>query len=72
MLLEARNAHEQEQIRSLLRSVFDEADAQLEAGATQLSVNSAEPEDGEVFRAVVTSELLTEPRVISVRDAEND
>lgn len=72
MRLEVRNEHEQAQIRSLFRSVFEAVDGQLEAGATQLVAETVEPQEGELFRAVVRSELMTEPKVISVRDSEND
>lgn len=70
--LEARTEHEQIQAHRFLGKVFAELNEQLEAGAFSIVAETVDPGEGEVFRAVVRSELLPEPKIVSVRHSENE
>lgn len=51
----------------LIVRVAEELVAQTEAGAMSVSVESADPAEGEAYRVVLKSDKLDEPKVIAVR-----
>lgn len=61
--------HARPELRTaLVELVTAELHAQIDAGAQELSVESAKPKAGEALRVIVKSDVLSEPKVLAVRE----
>jgi hypothetical protein len=72
LVAETDNPHDAAKARAFMKRVSNFVDAQFEAGALSVAAASVAPEEGELFRAVVTSDLLDSPHVMSERHSENE